>query len=136
MANSIRASCHPDRPHCAKGLCNSCYRAQDRETYNARLRLWRKKNPVKARAIYRRRDLKKLGLTLELYNRLYLEQKGLCLVCDRWEKTLASDHCHVTGKFRGLICGPCNRGIGLLQDNPELLIKAASYLAGDKTTPP
>lgn len=38
------------------------------------------------------------------------------------------DHCHETGTFRGLLCGPCNIGIGNLQDSIELLHSAASYL--------
>lgn len=38
------------------------------------------------------------------------------------------DHCHVTGTFRGWLCGKCNRGIGLLGDSLEIVIKAAEYL--------
>jgi len=38
------------------------------------------------------------------------------------------DHCHTTGKARALLCHNCNRGIGLLQDSPEILRAAADYL--------
>ena len=38
------------------------------------------------------------------------------------------DHNHENGSVRGLLCGPCNRGIGLMRDNPENLINAAAYL--------
>ena len=40
------------------------------------------------------------------------------------------DHNHKTGKVRGILCADCNWGLGLFQDNPELLIKAAKYLNG------
>jgi recombination endonuclease VII len=38
------------------------------------------------------------------------------------------DHCHLTGEFRGWLCGPCNQGIGLLGDNEAGLIQAIFYL--------
>lgn len=38
------------------------------------------------------------------------------------------DHCHETGVVRGLLCHNCNRGLGLLQDNPTYLRQAANYV--------
>ena len=38
------------------------------------------------------------------------------------------DHDHKTGKFRGYICGSCNRALGMVKDNPEILRRAAAYL--------
>ena len=43
-------------------------------------------------------------------------------------KALSVDHCHETGAIRGLLCGPCNTGIGMLGENPERLTAAADYL--------
>lgn len=73
------------------------------------------------------------GLTEESYKDLFESQSGLCAICStdrptgRW-KVFAVDHCHITGKVRGLLCNECNRGMGLLRDNAELLRKAAAYL--------
>ena len=38
------------------------------------------------------------------------------------------DHDHVTGKFRGILCHPCNTSLGLLSDRADVLRKAADYL--------
>lgn len=43
---------------------------------------------------------------------------------------LRVDHCHDTGKVRGLLCVTCNAGIGYLKDSPQLLRKAVDYLEG------
>lgn len=43
-------------------------------------------------------------------------------------RTLAVDHDHETGCLRGLLCEGCNRGIGLLRDDPDLLRRAADYI--------
>lgn len=67
------------------------------------------------------------------YDKILHDQGGVCKLClgsqvGRWDK-LDIDHDHVTGKVRGLLCGNCNRGLGLLKDSPELLRRAADYLA-------
>ena len=43
-------------------------------------------------------------------------------------KRLAVDHCHKTGKIRGLLCSTCNLMIGNAYDNPEILRSGANYL--------
>jgi hypothetical protein len=43
-------------------------------------------------------------------------------------KNFCVDHDHKTGKIRGLLCGPCNRGLGYLHDSPELLERLAAYV--------
>lgn len=93
----------------------------------------REQNPLRHRA---REFLKKFGLTLEDYYRMYDEQEGLCGSC-RYPETdtrngkvrwLSVDHCHSTGSVRGLLCGNCNNGLGRFKDDPDLLRKAADYL--------
>lgn len=41
---------------------------------------------------------------------------------------LVVDHCHTTGKVRGLLCHNCNRAIGLLHDKAQNLLNAIEYL--------
>ena len=70
------------------------------------------------------------GLTLEQYNAMVAERKGLCDIChlpDRNHK-LVVDHDHKTGKNRGLLCRKCNIGIGHLRDDIETLRSAIKYL--------
>lgn len=59
-------------------------------------------------------------------------QGGGCAICQKpdgeGKDRLHLDHDHETGKARGLLCGPCNRGIGMLRDDPALVRKALDYL--------
>ena len=80
---------------------------------------------------------KKYGVTLPEYERMLLAQGGVCAICHRSEfrngkgkarLSLAVDHCHKTGKIRGLLCVSCNRAIGLLADSIEFLQNAIAYL--------
>lgn len=88
---------------------------------------------------YNRKDklLRNFGLTVEAYEKLWERQKGVCAICKEPEKALSNngflkhlavDHCHTTGKVRGLLCHHCNAGIGNLKDNIELLKEAIVYL--------
>lgn len=78
--------------------------------------------------------VRRFGITLVVYEKLFLAQKGLCAICGGEEKnkTLAVDHDHITGKIRGLLCGSCNPAIGFLKDSPELALRAAEYLKKHK----
>jgi len=67
------------------------------------------------------------GLDAEAYTALRLRWNDTCGICGK--PTTDVDHNHVTGKVRGLLCGPCNRGLGMFQDNPTLLRNAETYLA-------
>lgn len=74
-----------------------------------------------------------VDITQEQYVDLIYNSNGLCEICNKpntsnVKGSLSVDHDHSTGKVRGLLCDKCNRAIGLLGDNPELLLKAAEYL--------
>lgn len=70
---------------------------------------------------------RKWGLTPQEHAALYAAQDGRCAICRR-EARLVLDHCHDTGIWRGLICGLCNTGLGMLSDNLETVERAAAYL--------
>jgi hypothetical protein len=57
-------------------------------------------------------------------------QGSMCLICRRpiTAKSAHVDHDHATGKVRGILCFPCNSGMGHFADDPEVLCRAARYL--------
>jgi hypothetical protein len=76
--------------------------------------------------------LRDFDLTLDQYDILFRAQDGKCAICDAPQEqltcALAVDHDHATGEIRGLLCGPCNKGLGLFRDNPAYLLSAIQYL--------
>jgi hypothetical protein len=69
------------------------------------------------------------GLTPKLFECMVLAQLGRCAVCGLLTAPdLHVDHDHRTNKVRGLLCGKCNKAIGLLNDDPALLMSAKRYL--------
>lgn len=73
---------------------------------------------------------KKYKITLQEYEEFFKKQNGLCAICETniFKKKLAVDHCHLTGKNRGLLCLRCNIGLGYFKDNKDILLKAVEYL--------
>ena len=72
------------------------------------------------------------GMSLDDYNTLFQEQGGKCAICGvhqlELKQTLSVDHDHSTGQIRGLLCGNCNRALGMMKDDPQRLRCAVSYL--------
>jgi len=89
---------------------------------------WRSGNPMRAHNSFLKSNH---GIDLVEYERMLDEQNGGCAICGQKDKffRLAVDHCHGTNRVRGLLCSQCNRGLGAFKDNPELLKRAAAYLA-------
>lgn len=84
--------------------------------------------------------IKAFGITIAEYDKMVKKQKNLCAICLKPEcgksqygtKKLAVDHCHVTGRVRGLLCEKCNRAIGQLHEDIEALERAIKYLKKSK----
>jgi hypothetical protein len=109
---------------------------------------WEQENPDKAkksRENYQRSEESKLkskvnypfrkyGITYEEVEKLRVKQDDKCLLCNKYnfkkgkKVKLVIDHCHVKDEVRGLLCSKCNQGLGLFDDNVEVLQKAIAYL--------
>ena len=76
--------------------------------------------------------MKKYGITLDQYQMMLESQKDVCAICKNpetiFQGNLAVDHCHATGKVRGLLCSKCNTTLGKVKDSVEILQAAIDYL--------
>ena len=72
------------------------------------------------------------GMTMADYDRMHAEQDGRCAICGTLEADLDTklyvDHCHTSGRVRGLLCRACNSGLGQFRDQTEALLNAVAYL--------
>jgi len=70
------------------------------------------------------------GIDLQDKANMYAQQEGKCRVCNHHYSIdkLVIDHNHKTEEVRGLLCSPCNMALGLLKDNPDVLLRGAMYL--------
>ena len=72
------------------------------------------------------------GITQDDYNSLLAKQEFKCKICGRDSREMTyflhTDHCHTTGKVRGLLCSPCNVYLGYIKDNKQCLESAITYL--------
>lgn len=140
---------------CFRQTANS-KRNGNREEFNAKMALDRQLNPEKWDKIYKKQyqdkrehqgDMlslikvcSKRRITIEEYGALLELQNSKCAICNKEEtcidgrskdkkpRRLSIDHCHTTGKVRGLLCHACNTAIGKFKDDVELLHKAIRYI--------
>ena len=111
----VRGRVRKDRP----GLNWQCRRpGESRETTASRQR---RKHAER---------LRRYGLTEEEYAALVAAHGDGCAICGSpdTDRRLSIDHCHRTGRVRGLLCKAHNRGLGFFGDDPDLLRAAADYL--------
>ena len=80
----------------------------------------------------------KYGITLDDRQALYAKQHGYCAICKTKLEInqLHTDHDHVTGIVRGLLCPNCNHGLGFFHDDPAMLKVALSYLQNPPSSAP
>lgn len=125
----------PSRP------CIPC-RNKERKEKRAALR-GSPESLLETMAALERNRIRKYGITNQRYVELLAEQNGVCKICTEPETltrhgvvvSLSIDHCHTTGRVRGLLCSACNRGLGLFRDLPFILRAAADYLERDGDYP-
>lgn len=110
---------------------NPEFRKQERE----KLYIAWSREPSKRALAYRKHWLKKqYGLTLEDFDAILERQGHACAICHREQVGMRMhvDHCHATGKVRGVLCSNCNAGLGLFSDNPDRLLAAIDYLSASR----
>lgn len=133
----------PVRDREKKRLYMAKWRTRNREkirkrqpVYSAR---YRARHPERVAAyeerIKGRKSLRTRGMDRSEYDAMLFAQDFRCAICRSPHPRNASttrfaiDHCHETDQIRGLLCCPCNRGLGFMGDDPEILYNAIRYLA-------
>jgi len=99
-----------------------------------RRKQYRKENPLKIKNLLLKRDW---NITLEEYHEKVIQQKGVCAICGKPEKStyrgkprcLAVDHNHQTGELRGLLCNDCNIALGWFHDDIDVIKNSINYLS-------
>jgi hypothetical protein len=118
------------------------YGAANRQMKRESFKKWAMRNKPEIRNNRLKRDY---GISSEDYSNMLTAQYGKCAICGTNESAirktsgrvhdLCVDHCHTTGKVRGLLCVNCNVAIGKLKDNPLLMLKAAEYVQNPPGVP-
>jgi hypothetical protein len=129
-------TCH----ECTKENKRAYYRAKP-EHYRALTSAYAKANPDKLKAYnartkeYRRWRVieKKYGINQKDFDAMFDAQGKCCALCKTPEPNAGRfgwqiDHCHDSGKVRGILCHNCNVGLGNLRHNPRLMRTAAEYI--------
>ena len=116
-----------------KSACKVCLK-ENPECKAARNKVWAAKNPGRYKEIQLKR---KFGISLDEYKQMLTNQQERCAICridqSELKRQLAVDHCHQTGKIRGLLCDTCNIGLGSFKDSVLNLSSAVQYLLTRKT---
>ena len=136
VGRTLNGGCHECKLH-SQRVIRSRMTIEDKLKQKEAVRQYRlrlhREDPDFVKERDKRSNLKKnYGISLEDYNKLFNDQNGLCLGCYRHQKQLTRsldvDHCHDSGKVRGLLCSNCNRSLGWANESPEILRRLAEYI--------
>lgn len=98
------------------------YRNKYRVEHTEEERIWQ--DHYREKSVEKRREAiryYRYGLTQEQFDKLLATQEGRCAICgDPFNRTPHVDHCHTTGRVRGLLCAPCNTGLGVYEKKHKL----------------
>jgi hypothetical protein len=108
------------------------YGKRTREERTAVARLYRQTNPEKLKqwreAKYNRDLERKYGVTFEIFQGLIERYGRQCMICKNSEGKIGVDHCHKTGKIRGLLCNGCNLALGNIKEDLDRARGLAHYI--------
>jgi Autographiviridae endonuclease VII len=138
IAEFFKSGKYPSGKDKIRGDCKECsqkdtanWRVKNRSEYNNYVAMWRANNPEKQHATEIKR---RYGMSAQEYAQMLKAQNYRCKICDklhapdRKKGRLFVDHCHASGRVRGLLCANCNSMIGHADDNVKTLEKAIIYL--------
>ncbi len=115
------------------------------EQNRAKAKRWRENNLARHLEIATNTRLRtSYGISLAQYNEMHRAQKYSCAICEKITWPVGTprqdilqigcvDHCHETGRVRGLLCFDCNTGLGKFQDSEKVLLNAVRYLRENAT---
>lgn len=130
----------PRKKFGSEANCKDCCRRKKAENYQKNPEIMKKRQkeytkakPITVRANYLKN---KFGITIEEYEKMLKKQNGACAICKKPETTickgtlrrLSVDHCHKTGRIRGLLCNRCNTSLGRINEDIDILKASIVYL--------
>jgi hypothetical protein len=109
---------------------NKVYVEANREKVRAYLKDYYAANKDRARTY---NYVRKFGISESELESLFQASGDRCQICNRPFSEDSSvkrciDHCHATGRVRGVVCGQCNCVLGYARDDPAVLLAAVRYL--------
>lgn len=113
------------------------YRDENKEMIGQKKKVYFRKNKKRILDGWNRNVLKhRFGITIHQYEQILRDQGSVCKICkqfrlQRLQRRMGVDHCHKTGKIRGILCAWCNSAIGNFGDDINLLKIAINYLKED-----
>lgn len=120
--------------------CKTCSKTKNKKYYSQNRDKIKKQ--VKEKSSFNKEKIQnaklqnKFGITLKDKENLFEKQGRCCAICKTKENVVNRgwdvDHCHDTGKVRGILCSNCNRGLGLFGDDPSVVLNAFEYLKKHK----
>lgn len=122
---------HKKNPEIMRKRVNDYY--HNNPEYKKKTRMYSKKwvsnNSEKRKLYTRNARIRAYGITPEHYQQMLEEQGNCCAICEKENgRAMVIDHCHITGKIRGLLCDGCNLSLGHLE-REDFVSKALKYTA-------
>lgn len=109
-------------------VCKACESKRNTEYQKHK----RRTDPNFKKKLYARKTIeqrkRRTGFSADLFRQRMAEQKGRCGICAVHMVSPNADHNHLTKQCRGLLCGHCNRALGLFKEDINILASAISYL--------
>ncbi len=125
-----------------KSICRDCCREQAKKyrqdpiKNREKVKKWKRSNPEALAKQKLRQSLRQYGLSVNDYEYMLVEQDSACAICKEQcstGKRLAVDHCHSSGRVRGLLCFGCNATLGRVKDSTNTLKSMIEYLEKSKS---